>query len=71
MAGEKDRALANLERALQNGFAERGWIDNDTDWDSVRDDPRFEKILAQIKAAVCSYRLLREFSGLFRKTATT
>jgi serine/threonine protein kinase/Flp pilus assembly protein TadD len=52
MAGDKDRALVNLERAVQNGFAERGWVDNDTDWDSVRDDPRFEKILAQIKPAV-------------------
>jgi TolB-like protein/Flp pilus assembly protein TadD len=52
MAGEKDHAIANLERAVQNGFAERGWVDNDADWDSVRDDPRFEKILARIKPAV-------------------
>jgi adenylate cyclase len=52
LAGEKDRALANLERAVQHGFAERGWVDNDADWDSVRDDPRFEKIRAQIRSAV-------------------
>ena len=52
VAGEKDRALANLERAVQLGFAQREWVDNDGDWDSVRDDPRFEKICAQIKSAV-------------------
>ncbi|HLF10260.1 MAG TPA: hypothetical protein VJA26_03525 [Gammaproteobacteria bacterium] len=48
VAGEKDRALANLERAVQLGFAQREWVDNDSDWDSVRDDPRFEKIRGQV-----------------------
>ncbi len=48
VAGEKDRALANLERAIQLGFAQREWVDNDVDWDSLRDDPRFAKIRDQI-----------------------
>ena len=52
LAGEKDRALTNLERAVQLGFAQREWIENDTDWDSVRDDPRFDKIRAQVRTAV-------------------
>ena len=51
MAGEKDRALANLERAVQLGFAEREWVENDTDWDSVRDDPRFARIRDMIGPA--------------------
>jgi serine/threonine protein kinase/Flp pilus assembly protein TadD len=48
VAGETDRALANLERAVQLGFAQREWIVNDSDWESVRDDPRFAKIIGQI-----------------------
>ena len=48
MAGEKNRALENLERAVQLGFAQREWVDNDPDWDAVRDDPRFQKIRDQI-----------------------
>jgi serine/threonine protein kinase/Flp pilus assembly protein TadD len=48
IAGERDRAIEHLERAVQLGFAQREWVDNDNDWDAVRDDPRFEQILAQI-----------------------
>ncbi len=48
IAGERDRAIEHLERAVQLGFAQREWVDNDGDWDAVRDDPRFEQILAQI-----------------------
>ena len=48
IAGEKDRALANLARAVELGFAQREWIQNDPDWDSVRDDPRFVTILSQV-----------------------
>ncbi len=48
VAGEKERAIANLKRAVEQGFAQREWVDNDSDWDSVRDDPRFEEIRARI-----------------------
>jgi adenylate cyclase len=44
LAGEKNRALEYLERAVQLGFAQVEWVDNDSDWDSVRDDLRFQKI---------------------------
>ena len=52
VAGEKDRALSNLQRAVELGFAQREWIENDSDWDSVRDDPRFARILEQLQPSV-------------------
>jgi hypothetical protein len=48
IAGEPDRALQNLERAVQLGFAQREWVDNDVDWNSIRDDPRFHEIRNRI-----------------------
>jgi adenylate cyclase len=43
--GERDDALTCLEKALQLGFGLRGWIENDTDLTSLREDPRFKAIL--------------------------
>jgi adenylate cyclase len=41
-AGRKDEAIALLERRMQAaGTIYREWIDNDPDFDSIRDDPRF------------------------------
>ncbi|MEO8192731.1 MAG: protein kinase [Gemmatimonadales bacterium] len=51
IAGEKERAIANLDRAVQLGFAQREWIENDGDWDPIRDDPRFPQILARMGPA--------------------
>ena len=44
LSGVKDDALRCLERAIQNGFGHREWLDNDSDLDSLRDDPRFEAL---------------------------
>jgi TolB-like protein/Flp pilus assembly protein TadD len=51
VAGEYDRALDSLERAIQRGFAHREWIEHDPDWDPVRSDPRFVRILESVKPA--------------------
>jgi adenylate cyclase len=47
-AGMKDEALALLERALGLGWGKRDWIEQDTDYDSLRDDPRFQAMLARL-----------------------
>jgi adenylate cyclase len=47
-AGMKDQALDMLERAFSLGWGKRDWIEHDTDYDSLRDDPRFQKLLAQL-----------------------
>jgi len=48
--GESERALDCLEKAGLKGTTIAEWADNDSDLDSLRDDPRFQAILADIKA---------------------
>ncbi|MGE0815752.1 MAG: winged helix-turn-helix domain-containing tetratricopeptide repeat protein [Vicinamibacterales bacterium] len=46
--GRKDGALDLLERAVDLHGAQRDWIEHDTDYDSLRDDPRFQRLLARL-----------------------
>jgi len=39
-----DRAIECLDQAIENGFGHREWLENDTDLDSLRDDPRFKAL---------------------------
>jgi len=48
-AGQKEEALAQLGRAVARGWGKRDWIEHDTDYDILRDDPRFQELLAQLK----------------------
>lgn len=41
LAGRTDQAIAFLGRAFHEGFAETETIENDSDLDSIRSDPRF------------------------------
>lgn len=36
LAGSTDEALDHLDKAIQNGFGQREWVENDSDWDAVR-----------------------------------
>ena len=47
--GMKQEALHCLERAYKAGLTLRGWYENDSNLDSIRDDPRFIKLLGQMK----------------------
>jgi len=47
--GNKERALDLLERALAQGWGHRDWIERDKDYDSLRDDPRFQRLMARLK----------------------
>jgi serine/threonine protein kinase/Tfp pilus assembly protein PilF len=44
MVGKTDDALDCLERSIDRGFGHREWIDHDSDFDSIRDLPRFKAI---------------------------
>jgi adenylate cyclase len=45
----KERALDNLERRLQKaGTIYREWVEQDSDLESLRDEPRFQAILESI-----------------------
>src|SRR5204862_1290885 len=40
-AGQKEESLTFLERVLARGWGKRDWIEHDSDYDILRDDPRF------------------------------
>jgi serine/threonine protein kinase/Tfp pilus assembly protein PilF len=44
MLGKADDALSCLERSIDRGFGHREWIENDSDFNSIRDLPRFKAI---------------------------
>jgi tetratricopeptide (TPR) repeat protein len=48
-AGRSEEALSCLERAIHNGFGHLEWLEHDSDFDSVRSDPRFGAFLARRK----------------------
>jgi adenylate cyclase len=48
-AGFKQEALDLIERAFARGWGKRDWLERDPDYDSLRDDPRFQRLLATIK----------------------
>lgn len=45
----KQEALDLIERAFARGWGKRDWLERDPDYDSLRDDPRFQRLLATIK----------------------
>jgi tetratricopeptide (TPR) repeat protein len=46
--GRLDRALEILEKAVENGFGHREWIENDPDLASLRALPRFQALLHRL-----------------------
>ena len=44
VAGRSDAALSALQKAVDNGFGHKEWVEHDTDLDSLRDDPRFQSL---------------------------
>jgi tetratricopeptide (TPR) repeat protein len=43
-----DEAIECLDKAIQNGFGHREWIENDSDLDALRGDPRFQALLKRL-----------------------
>ena len=48
LAGKNERALDLLEECARTKAVHLDWLEKDSDWDSVRDDPRFGKILESL-----------------------
>ncbi len=49
LTGDKEGALDLLEKTFARGFGKKDWIAHDPDYDSLRDDPRFQALLARLK----------------------
>jgi tetratricopeptide (TPR) repeat protein len=47
-AGLKEEALEILERVFGRGWGKRDWVDHDPDYDPVRADPRFQRMLDKL-----------------------
>jgi serine/threonine protein kinase/Flp pilus assembly protein TadD len=43
-----EEALDQLERAVQNGFGHREWIEHDPDLESLRSQPRYQALLSRL-----------------------
>ena len=41
-------ALDHLDKAIQNGFGQREWLENDSSLDPIRDEPRFQALLRKL-----------------------
>jgi hypothetical protein len=41
--------MQNLEKAIDLGFNDRQWLDNEDAFDPLRDDPRYQALLARMK----------------------
>jgi TolB-like protein/Tfp pilus assembly protein PilF len=48
-AGRRQEALNFLERVFARGWGKRDWVEHDPDYDILRDDPRFKKLIAKLK----------------------
>jgi tetratricopeptide (TPR) repeat protein len=46
LAGQKDRAIAHLRRAIELSERTRSFLEGDSDLDPIREDPAFKELLA-------------------------
>jgi adenylate cyclase len=51
LLGESERALDLLEDAVRHGFGHKEWLENDPDFVSLRDDPRFQGLVQSLRPA--------------------
>jgi len=48
LQGETEQAIGVLEKAIQNGFGHKEWLEHDSDLTSLRGEPRFQALIARL-----------------------
>jgi tetratricopeptide (TPR) repeat protein len=48
LAGRADDALDYIERAVDAGLTQRGWLEHDSNLDLIRSTPRFQALMARL-----------------------
>ena len=48
LAGKAERALDILEECRRSHIMHKDWLEHDSDWDTVRDHPRFKAVLKSL-----------------------
>ena len=46
--GNKEKALDILEKAIGKGYGKKDWMEQDPDYDSIRNEPRFKKLMEKV-----------------------
>ncbi len=54
MAGDSDHALDCLQGSLRHGFSFRGWLENDSNLDPIREHPRFQELMTRLEDSLAS-----------------
>ena len=50
LTGQTEDAFAALEKAIALGYDDAEWLQDDDDFEPIRSDPRFARLLAQLLA---------------------
>jgi TolB-like protein/Flp pilus assembly protein TadD len=51
LLGESDQALDLIEKAVRNGYGHKEWLENDPDFASLHDHPRFQALIQRLSVA--------------------
>ena len=46
--GNKEKAISLLEVAVDKAWGNKEWIEQDSDYDSLRDEPQFKKLMKKL-----------------------
>jgi adenylate cyclase len=46
--GDSARAIDLLEQAVEQGWGDRAWMENDSDLVALHDEPRFQALLSRL-----------------------